>query len=171
MLLLSADMLDERVTKGKLEPPYKRKGNHCYLCRFVRMDMMDLLPRLELASATYGYKAPDLGGELELVLYTPHLDNPATNLNARCPTHKKNCDLLNAGAYLSQILFFSHSWSSLEVVASSTFEASTQSSLSSSFLQFLDFVLHTYFNRIEISHCLCRYQKLRLKPRPLTKGK
>ena len=35
----------------------------------------------------------------------------------------------------------------------------------------LDFVLHTDFNRIEISHCLCRYQKLRLKPTPLTKGK
>lgn len=24
----------------------------------------------------------------------------------------------------------------------------------------LDFVLHTDFNRIEIFHCLCRYQKL-----------
>ena len=35
----------------------------------------------------------------------------------------------------------------------------------------LDFVLHTDFNRIEISHCLCRYQKLRLKPTPLMNGK
>lgn len=41
--------------------PYKRKGNHCYLCWFVRMDMMDLLPRLELASATLGFEAPYLG--------------------------------------------------------------------------------------------------------------
>ncbi|KAM2654423.1 hypothetical protein EV2_025933 [Malus domestica] len=41
--------------------PYKRKGNHCYLCWFVRMDMMDLLPRLELASATLGFEALYLG--------------------------------------------------------------------------------------------------------------
>lgn len=34
-----------------------------------------------------------------------------------------------------------------------------------------DFVLHTDLNRIEISHCLCQYQKLRLKPTPLTKGR
>jgi len=77
LLLLSADMLGEIVTKGKVYAPYKRKGNHCYLCRFVRMDMMDLLPRLELASATcisatLGYEAPvsrrGNGGELQLVL-------------------------------------------------------------------------------------------------------
>lgn len=44
----------------------------------------------------------------------------------------------NLALNLSQILFFlAHSWSSLEVVASSTFEASTQSLLSSSLLQLL----------------------------------
>jgi len=37
--------------KGLLNAAYKRKGNHCYLCWFVRLDMMDFLPRLELASA------------------------------------------------------------------------------------------------------------------------
>ena len=62
MLLLPTDMLGEIVKKGKLEPSV----NHCYLCRFVRMDMMDLPPRRELASATciyatLGYKPPDLG--------------------------------------------------------------------------------------------------------------
>jgi hypothetical protein len=65
MLLLTADML----TKGKVEPP--RNVNHCYLRCFVRMDMMDILPRLKLSSATLGYKAPGSrrgdGGELELV--------------------------------------------------------------------------------------------------------
>ena len=58
--------------KGESRAPYKRKGNHCYLCCFVRIDMMDLLPRLELASATLGYEAPGSrrgdGGELQLVL-------------------------------------------------------------------------------------------------------
>lgn len=44
--------------KGESIAPYKRTGNHCYLCCFVRIDMMDRLPRLELASATLGYEAP-----------------------------------------------------------------------------------------------------------------
>lgn len=89
--------------KGETRAPYKRKGNHCYLCWFVRMDMMDLLPRLELASATLGYEAPGSrrgdGGELQLVLalYLALNFKAITRriLNARCPTHKKNCDLLN----------------------------------------------------------------------------
>lgn len=67
MPFLLADML----TKGKVEPPIN--VNHCYLRCFVRMDMMDLLSRLKLASATLGYKAPGSrrgdGGELELVLF------------------------------------------------------------------------------------------------------
>lgn len=68
MLLLPADMLGYIVTKGKA--PYKRKGNHCYLCWFVRMDMMDLLPRLELASATLGYEALFSGNSNLFWLYT-----------------------------------------------------------------------------------------------------
>lgn len=113
MLLLPADMLGEIVTKGKLEPSV----NHCYLCWFVRMDMMDLPPRRELASATciyatLGYEPPGSrrgdGGELQQVLAL-YLARTITrrshlNLNARCPTHTKNCYLLNAGAYNSQIL-------------------------------------------------------------------
>ena len=94
--------------KGESRAPYKRKGNRCYLCCFVRIDMMDLLPRLELASATLGYEAPGSrrgdGGELQLVLAL-YLARTITRRILRCPTHKKNCDLLNAGAYLSQILF------------------------------------------------------------------
>jgi hypothetical protein len=119
------------------------------------MDMMDLPPRLELASATcisatFGYEPPGSrrgdGGELQevLALYLARTITRRSHLNARCPTHTLNSDLL-AGAYLSQIdskeSFPAHSWSSLEVVASSTFEASTQSLLSSSLLQLLPLTL------------------------------
>lgn len=62
--------------------------------------------------ATLGYEPPGSrrgdGGELQQVLAL-YLARTITrrshlNLNARCPTHTKNCDLLNAGAYNSQIL-------------------------------------------------------------------
>jgi hypothetical protein len=112
MLLLPADMLGEIVTKGKLD-----QIQPLLPVQVLNMDMMDLPPRQELASATciyatFGYEPPGSrrgdGGELQQVLAL-YLARTITrrshlNLNARCPTHTKNCDLLNAGAYNSKIL-------------------------------------------------------------------